>query len=55
MVDTTLTPPHSIDPPFRTPMVDAGGLVTPEWQAWFIQARDRVVALEDRVTVLEPP
>ena len=35
MVDTTLTPPALIDPPFKEPMLDASGIVSQVWQAWF--------------------
>ena len=55
MVDTTLSQPLNVEPPLNSPMVDAGGQVTQQWREWFTQARDRLVALEARVTALEPP
>jgi hypothetical protein len=35
MVDTSITPPARLDPPYREPMLDAGGLVTQLWRDWF--------------------
>ena len=35
MVDTSITPPARLDPPYKEPMLDAGGLVTQLWRDWF--------------------
>jgi hypothetical protein len=35
MVDTSITPPARLDPPYREPMLDAAGLVTQLWRDWF--------------------
>ena len=35
MVDTSITPPARLDPPYKEPMLDAAGLVTQLWRDWF--------------------
>jgi hypothetical protein len=35
MVDASITPPARLDPPYKEPMLDAGGLVTQLWHDWF--------------------
>lgn len=35
MVDTSITPPARLDPPFKEPMLDAAGLVSKVWRDWF--------------------
>ena len=34
MVDTTLSPPAVLDPPFKDPVVDGAQIMTDLWQAW---------------------
>jgi hypothetical protein len=34
MVDTTLSPPAVLDPPFKDPVVDSAGIMSDLWQAW---------------------
>ena len=34
MVDTTLSPPAVLDPPFKDPVVDSAQIMTDLWQAW---------------------
>ena len=35
MVDTSITRPALLEPPFKQPMLDASGIVSQIWQAWF--------------------
>ena len=35
MVDTSITPPARLDPPYKEPMLDATGLVSEVWRSWF--------------------
>jgi len=50
-----LTPPVRLDPPFREPLLTSDGRISRAWQEWFYTIADRLVALEARVTALEPP
>ena len=34
MVDTTLSPPAVLDPPFKDPVTDSNGIMSDLWQAW---------------------
>ena len=34
MVDTTLSPPAVLDPPFKDPVVDGAQIMTHLWQGW---------------------
>jgi len=35
VVDTSITPPARLDPPYKEPMLDGAGLVTQLWRDWF--------------------
>ena len=47
MVDTSITRPALLEPPFKQPMLDASGIVSQIWQAWFTDISQGAVQHDD--------